>query len=162
MGWADYLSRAPSGAAPPVSHYDKSFSVAVCRHIKETLQNCSRVCKTSENISSNHVRRPCPLVRTSSTPVFKHTNVSLVARSHTCLHSLDSIAVPKCQIKMHHTISFLILRQMLLLQTRPAAPSGPAPRPVIITRCLRAPFNQPRWAYKHPSSWRTVICSQWQ
>ncbi len=30
MRWADYLSRPHSGAAPPISHYDKSFTVAVC------------------------------------------------------------------------------------------------------------------------------------
>ena len=40
MGWADYLSRSPTGKAPPISTYDASFSVAVCRQIRSIFTQC--------------------------------------------------------------------------------------------------------------------------
>ncbi len=82
MGWADYISRSPSGHVPPVSHYDKSFSVAVCRHIKGIQSNCSKVSQTRGPNSTNHVRRPRSLVAKTSSVQKARIRVSVVAALH--------------------------------------------------------------------------------
>ncbi len=55
MGWADYLSRSPSGAPPPpVSHFDASFFVAVCTHVRNVLISCANISAAGHNRSGNH------------------------------------------------------------------------------------------------------------
>ena len=55
MGWADYLSRAPSGKAPPISHFDASFSVAVRQHVRTFLPPCKQKSAHSDHISANEI-----------------------------------------------------------------------------------------------------------
>ncbi len=49
MGWADYMSRHPSGKAHAISPYDQSFSIAKIGKLKPMLQQCKIKRKQTTN-----------------------------------------------------------------------------------------------------------------
>ena len=55
MGMADYLSQFPSAAAPEISHYDESFTVAKIKKINDALKPKDQLKPGSQRV--NQVRK---------------------------------------------------------------------------------------------------------
>ena len=83
MGWADYLSRSPSGGAPPISTCDASFSVPVCRQIRAVFARCFDLAHKCTRQPANPNARAHCFVHLSS---HADTRVSLLSLQsvHSC------------------------------------------------------------------------------